>query len=112
MRNITDVVGDLRKGAALADLNDEYQKVVKAVRETGKSGTVTLKLTIKPNGETVFVDDDISSKPPKPAKNTSMFYADEDGGLHRRDPRQGEMTLSAVAPGGGTGTVTGEAAHG
>lgn len=106
MRGFTDVVGDLRRGAVTAELNDALAEVVEAVRESGKQGEVVLKLCFKPNGNgAVFVTDSIRKKIPEPVKADSFFFITADGSLVRNDPRQEEMKF----PRGVDGAIEGEA---
>ncbi len=108
MRPFTDVLGELSAGSTLAALTEDLAQVVSAVKETGNQGEVTLKLTVKPNGENrVVIADKITSKIPKPERGSSLFYADDDGGLHRNDPLQEELPLRVV-PGAAYDPETGE----
>ena len=97
MRPFTDILRELGAGQTLDTLTEDLSDVVAAVRATGKQGEVTLKLTVKPNGaHGVAVADKITSKIPKEDRGETLFFTDDDGGLHRRDPRQDELPLRQV----------------
>ena len=97
MRPFTDVLGELGAGQTLDTLTDDLAEVVGAVKATGKNGELTLKLTVKPNGAYgVSLADKITTKIPKEDRGETLFFTDDDGGLHRRDPRQEELPLRQV----------------
>lgn len=89
---ITEVLMNLREGGSVEELAHEIRNAVRATRETGKKSSVTLKIDIAPNGrEAVTITDTVVAKLPKPDAVSTMFYATEDDGLSRRDPRQPEI---------------------
>ncbi len=89
-----DVMGQLAAGQVVEDLDNSLAEVARAVEESGKNGTVTIKLIIAANGDhMVTFDADINTKKPKASFGKTLFYTDAEGGLHRRDPRQLEMPL-------------------
>ena len=97
MRPFTDVLGELGAGQTLDTLTVDLTDVVNAVKATGKPGDVTLKLTVRPNGAYgVAILDKITTKVPKEDRGETLFFTDNDGGLHRRDPRQEELPLRQV----------------
>jgi hypothetical protein len=94
MKPITDVLREYRKGALADEASDVFAKVIRAVMETGKPGTLTLTLTAKPHkGDSaiIILAGEVNGKPPKETLPDAIFYADEEGGLHRADPKQREM---------------------
>lgn len=105
-REFIETLKDLRGGALPGELGAELQRVVAAVRATGKSGALVLTLDIAPlkqAGEnTVIVTDTLRVKVPEPLKPTTILYADDDNTLTRKDPRQPELTGLRTVP----GTVT------
>lgn len=97
MRPFTDVLGELAGGATLEKLTADLAEVVTAVCETGKTGKLTLKIDVKPNGmHGVSLDDAIETKVPQEDRGQTLFFTDDEGGVHRRDPRQHEMPLRQV----------------
>jgi hypothetical protein len=84
----------IRDGALITNLTDALKEVTQAVTQTGKEGKVDLTIEIKPNGEgVVTVKSKVKVTKPRPGVGDALFFFDEDGGLHRRDPRQMEMGL-------------------
>lgn len=78
------------KGRAHDELSAKLNEAVEAVKRLGKGGEVALKVSISPikgNDEVVRVETNVTSKLPKEPV-TSMWYADDDGSLHRNDPKQ------------------------
>lgn len=71
------------------ELNDELSKLVAAIEETGKGGSITLTLEFKPidGGVTaLMVNDKITVKRPEKNREGSISYVDRDHTLSRRDP--------------------------
>lgn len=78
------------KGRAHDKATAQLREAVEAVKRTGKSGYVAVKFAIDPvkdNYEVVRIQSHVTSKVPEEAE-TSMWYADDDGALHRNDPNQ------------------------
>jgi hypothetical protein len=78
--------GDLSDQAAESLVN-----LVRAVRETGKEGKLTLVLTVKPRGRDtsqVEVSGKVSAPPPTADIAPAMMFAGEDGTLTRHNPNQ------------------------
>lgn len=81
-----------RSGTLLADIGEEVSVIAKAVRDTGKKGTLTIMFTIEPAGRSLGgqlkIEDKIVSRPPRPDVADTLMYVDGTGKLSRRDPRQ------------------------
>lgn len=96
-RPFADVVRELAAGKVYEDLTTQLGEVVTAVLETGKVGELSLKLSIKPNGEgSVRVLSDVKQKVPTPVVGETLFFATSSGSLIRNDPRQSELPLREV----------------
>jgi hypothetical protein len=84
-----------RNGRAQSELADALNELVEAVVEHGKPGTLTLTLKIKPAtkgmGNSLLVTDEVKVKKPMGERGESLFFADGDSNLSRRDPRQPEI---------------------
>lgn len=99
-RPFMDLLREHRQGLSHDELTEALQRLVEAVTEERKPGTLTLRLTIRPQGDgTVLVSDDITSKPPKRTKAGSMFFVTPENNLERQDPRQTALPLHEI-PGG------------
>jgi hypothetical protein len=88
-RPFTDTLMALRFGTLADDLTDELNRLTAACSATGKQGTLTLVLKLKPGkGGQIEVSDDIKTKLPEDEKGSSIMFATPDGNLQREDPRQ------------------------
>jgi hypothetical protein len=87
--NFLELIQTFRRGQLLRRADDELEKVISAMYETGGSGEVTIKLPFKLNkGGQIECTPNISSKVPKHPMGTGIYFADDDGQLSRRDPNQ------------------------
>jgi hypothetical protein len=89
---------ELRDGRAHAEMTAKLEELLNAVRETGKGGSITFKLKIKPSGRGADVDkvtvaDDITASLPELEHGDDMFYLTEDLDLSRNHPRQRSLEL-------------------
>ena len=99
MRLITDVLRDIRKGRPVEEATIALADVVRAVDETGKEGSVTIVLKVKPakhGGPEKTLVCEVKAKKPIAEIAPAVFFSDQDGDLHRVDPRQEEMPLNDV----------------
>jgi hypothetical protein len=90
-------VAALDKGRTATELGQKLQELTAAVENTGRGGTLTLKVTVKPAGTrttksgAMLVADEITLKAPKMPRDESIFFSDADHNLVRNDPNQTEM---------------------
>lgn len=87
------------RGRSERELSEKLRDLVQAVEDTGKGGSITYTLTIKPQANAehaVLVQDDIKVKTPQLDRPASIFFADEAYRLVRSDPRQ--MTIDSLIP--------------
>jgi hypothetical protein len=88
-------------GITAEELSNELANVLQAVRDTGRKGTLALKLTIKPESiqtGQISITPDIASNPPQIARERSMLFMTPDNNLQREDPRQKSLEFTAVTP--------------
>lgn len=81
------------KGRAADQATDLLRQAVKAVIHTGKPGSVTIKFDVKPvkgNETVVQIEDKVTANIPE-EKRSSIWFTDDDSGLHRNDPNQRSM---------------------
>lgn len=96
MRLITDILRDIRKGRVIEEATTTMNDVVRAVDETGKEGSVTITIKIKPSkhgGPEKTILAEVKAKKPIAEIPPAVFFSDNDGDLHRIDPNQEEMEL-------------------
>jgi hypothetical protein len=87
-RTFSSVLFDINKGKTHAQLGDELRALVAAVVETGKAGSLTLRLDVKPlggNDEGITITGRVASKLPAFATPASVFFVDADLN-HKRTP--------------------------
>lgn len=103
-RPFLETLRELRAGRTLDDLAENLAEIVTAVRATGKSGELTLKLKVKPpkagGSSYLMVEDSIAAKVPKLDHGDTVFFHTRDGGLSRQDPSQAELEFKSVPTGG------------
>lgn len=95
-QNLSDILSQIRGGAALHEAGASLQECVQATRDTGKPSKLTFTITVEPDktDETVVtLQPDITVKLPKKPKAKGIFYVDGHGRLTREDPRQIELEL-------------------
>lgn len=100
-RPIADTLRDIRGGEALEDLSAKLQELVQAVQSTNASGTLVLKISVKPmkgSTEAVVVTDDIVLKKPEVKSSGTVMFPTVEGNLQRHHPKQDDLpgiTLAA-----------------
>jgi hypothetical protein len=97
MRLITDILRDIRKGRPVEEATMALADIVRAVDETGKEGSVTIILKVKPakhGGPEKTLVCEVKAKKPIAEIAPAVFFSNADGDLHRYDPRQEEMPLA------------------
>ena len=93
-RPITDLLRELRNGQLLEDLASQMATLVSAVESTGKAGSLTLKLDVKPfekHGGAMVVRDTIKLAAPKIESSGTVLFATPEGALQRSNPRQDDL---------------------
>jgi hypothetical protein len=99
-RPFMDFLGEHRTGITHDLLSDALQELVAAVTQEQKSGTLTLKIGVKPmgKGDGLEVSALIDMKPPKETPGVAIFFPTPDNNLVRVDPRQQSMELREIGP--------------
>lgn len=105
-----------RKGSLHTELSEQLAEVTQGVLEHGKAGSITVTINVSPieghraGDNIVRITDKVTPKVPQPERGSAMFFADEEGNLHRNNPLQDE--LPGLRPVEGTSdlvdTTTGE----
>jgi hypothetical protein len=90
-RTFSSVLFEINKGRTHAQLGDELRALVVAVMETGKPGSLTLRLDVKPlggNDEGITITGRVGSKLPAFATPASVFFVDDKLNLNRTPGNQ------------------------
>ena len=94
-RLFADYLRELHRGQIHEELSGRFRELIQAVSETGRAGSLTLKLTVKPTGgidsETVALGVSIKAVPPEPERHAALYFVTPEFNLSRRDPRQGDF---------------------
>lgn len=89
-----------RHGEILSDLSESIRNVTQAVQDSGRGGSITLKIDIRPASKgragALVVEDEIKEKLPTEDKTGSIFFADKNFNLIRDDPNQTTLELRSV----------------
>lgn len=92
-------------GVTPNELSDDLAELLRAVQDTGKQGTLTLKLTVKPEslatGQVAIIAD-TSLKAPQMPRDKAFMFMTPDGNLQREDPRQKKLEFESVDGGRST----------
>jgi hypothetical protein len=98
MTDFVSLLMESQNGHAATTVNEKLRDLVKAIQETAKGGTLTLKLAIVPGKTgmggavlTVVTSIDCVIKKPELAIGDSIFFVTDDGELTRDDPKQAAM---------------------
>jgi hypothetical protein len=86
------------RGRSEKELSEKLTDLVAAVEDTGRAGSITYTLTIKPEPKAehaMLVTDQIKVKTPEYDRPVSIFFADPDHNLVRTDPSQ--LTFESLA---------------
>lgn len=90
----------MSRGVLDAELTEELASVVKAVRETGKAGEITLKIKVRKldnrNEDAVRLTPVVSAKVPQLPPYDTIMFSTGDGDLLRDDPHQQKLPLQEV----------------
>ncbi|WP_041522967.1 hypothetical protein [Gilvimarinus agarilyticus] len=95
-----ETIKQLRSGKTQDELSEYVNQLVQDCRATGKMGTITLQIKIKPDtGDTgqYFLEDKITVKKPAFERGKTLMFGTPEGNLQRTDPNQGELPLRDVS---------------
>ena len=92
VQSMMDTLLNLREGAAICEASEKLTALIDAVRNTGKVGSITIQLIVKPASKgkitVIAIEDKITEKLPEYDKELSIFYASDENLLTKSDPRQ------------------------
>ena len=90
--SFTKFIDLLRDGAVTSQLTDELRELSAAIKETRKKGSITLKISIEPNGEdAVAIEADVKTSMPRASIGKAMMFMDQAGNMMRDHPRQTDI---------------------
>lgn len=86
-------------GRTHRQLSDAQHQLIEEVLRTGKSGTLTLTVTIAPDdveSRRLVISEKVTTKLPVASVKKSIFWANPEGNLVRTDPSQ--MSFGDIRP--------------
>lgn len=96
-QNFLDILRICQRGNTVEQLNDNMAELTKAVMEANGTGSLTLKISMKPDGNnSVELDSVVTLKKPNIKRGKTIMFVSPDGALVRNDPRQTDLPLRAV----------------
>lgn len=99
MKPFTDTLREIGGGKFAEELNQEFQKLVLAVKDVGRSGSLSVTIKLKPNRGGAFeIEHDYNVKSPQFERPTDIMFVTSDGALVRNNPAQGTLPLRDVTP--------------
>ncbi len=82
----------LRGGALAGECSDQLDKLLEAIHQTGEGGDLTIKLPMKLNkAGQLECKPVVTSKLPKRALGTGIFFLTDEARLTKTDPRQTDI---------------------
>lgn len=104
-RPFAAVLAEYNNGRTAAELSEDLQAIVAAVKATGKKGTLTVQIVLTESKAAGALDMVVTKKTvmPQPKQFSTIFYVDDADNLVRNDPRQTELDLSPVRVAGTPG---------
>lgn len=100
IRHMPAILGELQGGMLYNNMASELSRVVRDVAncQTGKGGSVTLELKVERlkkqnvnSGRAIILQATLKSKSPDDPPDANIFFFDDTGGLHLRDPDQHDL---------------------
>lgn len=113
VRPFADWLREQSHGKTHEEMGEGLHQLVARVLETGKTGTISLTIKVKPMEDSdespLLITDEIKLRLPEHDRKASIFYTDKAGNLTKRDPNQLDFDSLREVPGVGTvDTETGE----
>lgn len=105
MKSFNILLAELNEGSAHAALTSDLAELLRTVQNTGRAGSLTLKIKVAPatrnnsgSVDKVNITADRKLELPKPEQPSDFFYLTDDGETTRNHPRQHSLELREVAP--------------
>lgn len=99
----------INKGTLDAELTEALAEVIKAVRETGKKGAVTLTLNCSMlnnrNENTMKISPKVTRSIPELDRAETIMFSTANGDLLRDDPDQHQLDLKVIEPAAQTAPI-------
>lgn len=97
-RPITDTLRLLNSGEFLDECSAQLAELVKGVDETGKAGTLTIKLALKKASGAIEIVPTVTNKTPEPKPDSTLLWPTVEGNLEVDNPNQRKLPFRDVNP--------------
>lgn len=98
--SFAQVLAQHREGYSLAEASEKLTELVQRVRQTGRSGTITVALKVGPAskgaGNALLIHDKITVRLPEMEREATIMFANENHQLQREDPRQRKLAFAPL----------------
>lgn len=94
--DFAEFLAEFGKGATNRVASQRMREIVKACTETGRKGSITIKLEVGAVGGVAELRAKISVTKPEPALPGGVYFATEDGALVEEDPRQLKLPVAKI----------------
>lgn len=96
IRDVTQLIGMMERGDLAAALNEELREVITGCQDAagGKGtakGKLSLVLAVEVKGDTLTLEGEIVSKPPKIKRRSSTYFVGANGEILTEHPQQVDM---------------------
>jgi len=96
---LEEVLEKINNGAPIAEITREMERLLCAIKDTGKRGSITIVVDVSPfkgSTDAMCVTCQVKTKIPEPERGVALFFLTEDFRLVRNDPRQQELPLRTI----------------
>lgn len=105
INGITDAINQVRGGLPAKHASQQFEDLIRACKDSGKKGTITLTVTVEPHGkdnkEMYLYVKSQTKLPTNPDLNEpGIFFTTRSGQLVRDDPDQTTLGLRDITGGG------------
>ena len=105
IRSALNILPEIRKGIAVAELSQAIHDATEAVRLQGKAAVIRFEVTIQPYKgmhkliePPIVISAETTTKLPKPEQEATLFFLDEDGNpTQNMQQRERELPLRPVS---------------
>jgi hypothetical protein len=95
-QEFSDFLAEFGHGVTNRTAAQRLREVVQACRETGKKGSVTIKIDVAVSGGLAEIKATVKASRPEGTLPGGMYFATDDGELATEDPRQTKLPLKVI----------------
>lgn len=112
MKSFNVFLNDLNDGSTNAGLTADFAELLQTVQNTGRSGSLTLKIKVTPatkgaqDVDKITITADRKLELPKPESPSDFFWLTDDAEPTRQHPRQHALDLNNVKAVDSDGVIT------